>query len=276
MRVLKAINNNVVSCVDDSGREVIAMGKGLGFRSKAGDVLHSQDAEKVFRMESVEEASRFKDVLGQLPVGLLELCSRIIDYANHVLGRQLSESIYLTLTDHVNFALERVRQGIQMHNALITEMRVFYPGEFGVGQYALEQIAAQEGVRLPEDEAASIAMHLINAQYNSSINSTMHVARVLQPMMDIITGWPGLNLNKTHLYYDQLIVDLKFIAMQAFSYDQRSWGSSELEDMVKKLYPQIYACAEATAGYLARQCGHAIPREEHAHLAICIRRACIS
>ena len=47
MRVLKAINNNVVSCVDDSGRELIAMGKGLGFRSRAGDVLRPEDAEKV-------------------------------------------------------------------------------------------------------------------------------------------------------------------------------------------------------------------------------------
>lgn len=276
MRVLKAINNNVVSCVDDSGRELIAMGKGLGFRSRAGDILRPEDAEKVFRMESDEEFSRFKDVLSQLPVRLLELCSRIIDHADHVLGRQLSESIYLTLTDHVNFALERVHRGIQLHNALVTEMRVFYPGEFAVGQYALEQIAAQEGVQLPEDEAASIAMHLVNAQYNSSINTTMHVVQVLQPMIDIIEGWPGLCLNKNHLYYNQLIVDLKFIAMQAFSQTPSGWGSSELEDVVKKLYPEAYACAEATAGYLSRQSGRQIPREEQAHLAICIRRACIS
>ena len=130
--------------------------------------------------------------------------------------------------------------------------------------------------QLPEDEAASIAMHLVNAQYNSSINTTMHVVQVLQPMIDIIEGWPGLCLNKNHLYYNQLIVDLKFIAMQAFSQTPSGWGSSELEDMTKKLYPEAYACAEATAGYLSRQSGRQIPREEQAHLAICIRRACIS
>ena len=88
--------------------------------------------------------------------------------------------------------------------------------------------------------------------------------------------WPGLCLNKTHLYYNQLIVDLKFIAMQAFSQTPSGWGSSELEDMAKKRYPEAYACAEATAGYLSRQSGRPIPKEEQAHLAICIRRACIS
>ena len=64
--------------------------------------------------------------------------------------------------------------------------------------------------------------------------------------------------------------------LQAFSQTPSGWGSSELEDVVKKLYPEAYACAEATAGYLSRQSGRQIPREEQAHLAICIRRACIS
>ena len=31
MRIIKKINNNVALCVDHSGREVVAMGKGLGF-----------------------------------------------------------------------------------------------------------------------------------------------------------------------------------------------------------------------------------------------------
>ena len=87
----------------------------------------------------------------------------------------------------------------------------------------------------------------------------MHVVQVLQPMIDIIEGWPGLCLNKNHLYYNQLIVDLKFIAMQAFSQTPSGWGSSELEDVVKKLYPEAYACAEATAGYLSANPGGRFP-----------------
>ena len=32
MRVLRKVNNNVVMCVDADGREVIALGRGLGFK----------------------------------------------------------------------------------------------------------------------------------------------------------------------------------------------------------------------------------------------------
>lgn len=276
MKVLKAINNNVVSCVDSSGRELVVMGRGLGFRSKPGDVLTADMVEKVFRMTSHEEVTRFKDLLSRLPAELLELCSQIIDHANHVLGRRLSESIYLTLTDHVHFALERARGGMVLHNALMTEVRVFYPGEFAVGKYALGLISQQQGITLPEDEAASIALHLVNAEYNSSMNATMHVAQALKPMVNIITGWKALHLNQKHLYYDELIVHLKFLAMQAFSGTQEHWHVPDFVENLKDRLPEAFACAEAVIAYLSEQCGQAIPHEEMAYLAICIHRACIS
>ena len=39
MIIQKVINNNVVSTFDSNGKEVILMGKGIGFRKKTGDEL---------------------------------------------------------------------------------------------------------------------------------------------------------------------------------------------------------------------------------------------
>ena len=206
MKVLKAINNNVVSCLDDDGRELVVMGKGLGFRAKPGDRMNPSAAEKIFRMDSPEEVNRLKDLFAQLPPELLELCNRIIDHAKSALGHRLSESIYLTLTDHIAFALSRQRQGMELPNALLTEVRVFYPVEFTVGKYALDVIRSEMGVVLSDDEAASIALHLVNAEYDSSMNATMHATQVLQPMLQILQTWPGLRLNQNHLFYDELII----------------------------------------------------------------------
>lgn len=276
MRVLRAINNNVVSCTDENGKELIVMGRGLGFQAKPGDILPSEAAEKVFRMTSDREISQMKDLFSQLPSELLELCSRIIDHANQVLDRRLSESIYLTLTDHVSFTIKQARSGAVSHNALMTEVRVFYPGEFAVGKYALELIADKQGIKLPEDEAASIAMHFVNAEYHSSMNATMHVAQALQPMMNIIATWPGLQVHEGHLFYDELVVHLKFLAMQAFSGQETTWSRSELAESVNRRFPLAYSCALAVTDYLRQQCGHAVSHEETGFLAICIQRACIS
>lgn len=276
MKVLKAINNNVVSCVDDAGNELVVMGRGLGFHARPGDILTPDMVEKVFRMDTPSATSRLKDLFSQLPTDLLELCTRIIDYANTVLGHRLNESIYLTLTDHIQFAISRVKQGNILPNPLITEVRVFYPTEFAVGRYALDMIRSGLDITLSEDEAASIALHIVNAEYDSSMNATMHATQTLQPILEILEGWPDLWLNRNHLFYDELIVHVKFMAMQAFSSTEGNWSGPKLVQTVQDFFPNEYACAGAIASYLTQKCGNQIPVAEQAYLAICIYRACIT
>lgn len=276
MKVLKAINNNVVSCLDIDGRELVVMGKGLGFRVRPGEVLDPSAVEKVFRMDSPEEVDRLKDLFAQLPPELLELCNRIIEYAKNAMCRRLNESIYLTLTDHVLFAVTRSKKGMVLPNPLLTEVRVFYPAEFAVGKYALELIHSELGISLGEDEAASIALHLVNAEYDNSMDATMRATQILQPIVEVLENWPGLTLNHSHLFYDELIVHVKFLAMQAFSHAEREWVGTQLAELVQNYFPNEYACAGAITSYVTEKCGNAVPTAEQAYLAICIHRACIS
>lgn len=274
MKVVKAINNNVVSCLDDRGQELVVMGKGLGFHAKPGETLRSEGIEKVFRMDSPEEFSRMKELFAQLPPELLDLCSRIIDYANLVLGKRLNQSVYLTLTDHIQFAIERCRHGLQLPNALSTEVRVFYPEEYAIGKQARELILAEQHIELPEDEAASIALHIVNAEYGSTMNVTMRAAHVLPPITAILESWPNLQLDKEHLYYSELMVHLKFMAMQAFHPNNNSWSDDTLAEVIEPAIPDAFQCAKAICAYLSQQCENPISATEQACLALCIRRAC--
>lgn len=276
LQVLKVINNNVVSCLDDNGKEMVVMGRGLGFGVKPGSRLNTEMIEKVFRMDSEEEFSRLKELFARLPADLLELCNGIIDYANQVLGRGMNESIYLTLTDHIQFSIDRCRKGLYQHNALNTEVRVFYPEEYAVGKYALEQIRLAQKVSLPPDEAASIALHLVNAEYDSSMRVTIRAAQVLQPVVNIMENWAGLHLNKSHLFYDELLVHLKFMAMQVFTQDEQCWTENTvLAEVTEKNIPEAYHCAQAVTDFLKERSGCDVPTVEIAYLAICIQRACI-
>ena len=51
MIIQKVINNNVVSTFDMNNHEVILMGKGIGFRKKAGDELDKTKIEKIFTLD---------------------------------------------------------------------------------------------------------------------------------------------------------------------------------------------------------------------------------
>ena len=90
---------------------------GLGFGMKPGRQIQENKIEKVFRIKSQTLAEQFKDLLADMPLEHVKVSSDIITYAKENLKLKLNQSIYVTLTDHINFAITRYQQGIkpQMH-----------------------------------------------------------------------------------------------------------------------------------------------------------------
>ena len=108
------------------------------------------------------------------------------------------------------------KRGMEFHNALYTEVKIFYPQEFAVGKYALSLVRKELHVTLPEDEAASIALHLVNAQFDTSISETLRVTQVLHYVMEILDSCKELVLDPASPYYDEFIIHLKFLALRVF------------------------------------------------------------
>ncbi len=51
----------------------------------------------------------------------MELSEKIIQYAKHKLGKKLNDSIYISLTDHIHFAIERYNLNLPIKNELLWE-----------------------------------------------------------------------------------------------------------------------------------------------------------
>lgn len=272
MKILKIINNNVVSCVDEFGRESVAMGKGLGFASRSGMELAQDKVEKIFRLQSQSETDRLKDLFSSISEEQIELCSQIIAYAGESLSKLLNPSIYLTLTDHINFAISRIKQGIVFHNALLTEVRTFYPREFAVGKYAIELIQQTTGVPFPEDEAASIALHLVNAESDASISETVRMTQALHDILEILRQSKEITLREDSTYFDEFTVNLKFLVIRIFNGQDKDFLLPELMEAVRNSYPQEYACAALVTEYLEKQSQHTVSEETKVYLAMNIRR----
>ena len=56
MRVIKTLNNSLILCLDKQGKEVILMGKGIGFQLKKGDLVPADKIQKVFKLDSLSDA----------------------------------------------------------------------------------------------------------------------------------------------------------------------------------------------------------------------------
>ena len=118
MQIAKVLNNNVVVVLDEHRREQVVMGRGLAFQKRVGDLLDETKIEKIFALQSDELVGRLGELLSQIPLEVMTTCDRIIERARERLG-PLQESIYITLTDHCHFAIERQKNGVALRNVLL-------------------------------------------------------------------------------------------------------------------------------------------------------------
>lgn len=123
MRVKKVINNDIVVSLDHSNQELIVMGKGIGFKRKAGDEVDEAAIEKVYSITKEWNVSKLTNLLSAIPLEEIQVANDIISFAKVSLGKKLSENLFLTLSDHIHFALERHQEGIQLKNALLWEIK---------------------------------------------------------------------------------------------------------------------------------------------------------
>ena len=164
MNIHKVINNNVLSAFDEQNQEIVIMGRGIGFKAKAGDVIDESKIEKIFYMENHSISKKFQEMLSDMPMEHIEISNDIIAYAKETYDMKLNQSIYVALTDHINFAIQRYHKGIQLENALLGELKQAYPQEYRVGEYAVKLLKERLKVEFSEHESGFIALHFVNAK----------------------------------------------------------------------------------------------------------------
>ena len=273
MIIGKIINNNVVSSWDEEGKEIIIMGRGLGFQKKAGQEVAEDGIEKIFRLESKDVRERFKDLLASMPLEYIQVSADIISYARKNLNTKLSQNVYLTLTDHIGFAIERFKDGMDFSNALYREIKRFYPQEFGIGMHALCLIEERTGIRLPDDEAASIAIHLVDAEFDIKVRDTWAMTNMIQDMMQILEG--SLNLPpEDPLYRDRLASNLKFLAHRMLLLPPVEGREDEVfRDFVRNHCSREYGLAEKVKMHVKEKYGCEMTGEEQIYLALQLKQA---
>lgn len=268
----KVINNNIISAYEKSGAEVIVMGRGIGFKKKQGEMVPADQISKIFRIKSRTLAEQFKELLANMPLERVMISDEIISHAKDHLKLKLNQSIYVTLTDHINFAIERVSQGIEPQNALLWEIKRFYPQEFQLGIYALELIQDRLDILLPEDEAGFIALHFVNAEYGTDIRDAVKFPDQMQAIVDIVERDLGILLDESSLHYERFMTHIKFLIQRIYRKELLFSEDRELSLLMQRKYPREYQCSVKVAEYIMQATGSRLSEEEIMYLSVHIRR----
>lgn len=275
MIIKKIFNNNSILALNSDKREVVVMGCGIGFKKNIGDLIDQTKVEKTFILKEKDTSEKFRMILEDIPEEIIYVCYDIIEYAKNILNKELSEYIYITLTDHINNAIKLHKEGLNLYNIILWEVKKFYPEEFEIGLKALSFIKSELDIELPEDEAANIALHLLNSQINNSyeeIGDIAKQAKMINDILNIIMYTYNIKLDENSLSYDRFITHLRFFFKRLNKRNNEIYKSEEKDDFllkqVKEKYVDAYKCMLKIEEYLKKE----LNDEEKLYLTVHIQR----
>lgn len=277
MKISKILNNNSAVVLDDDGSEIVVMGKAVAFKKKVGDSINPAFIEKKFCLSSQTLKTELENILVKLPLEEINIVNKIVNEMRMRIARKTSDSIYISLSDHIHYALKNHKNGIKVTNNLMYDIQRFYKDEYLIGKIGLDIIEEETGVRLAEDEAGFIALHIVNAEISNRLNTNQieKSTKIINEVLNIVVDFFKKNIDESSLTYFRFINHLKYFSWRVM---QNSIFNDDREDdkllcLMKHNYPQAYLCAKNIQEFIRGRYTIDIGNEEMIYLVIHIQRA---
>lgn len=263
------MNNNVVLAVDlQSNLEMVLVGKGIGFGKKENMVteIDAEKIEKSFHAFDEKIRRNYLKYLSQINDNVLDAVEEIVSLAEDRLGK-LNEHLQVLLTDHIKFALERIKMGIGIDNPFLHEIKALYPEEFKIGKKGAEIIKAHTGIQISEDEMGFIALYLYSARQNKTINETVRDTRILRELIEIIEKELNYRINPENTAYNRLV---NHLMLEINSLTENT--KNPLLNYIKEQMTLSFSIAKKLADHLYKNKNIVISEDKAGYMAIHIER----
>ncbi|TQJ30170.1 BglG family transcriptional antiterminator [Microbacterium sp. SLBN-146] len=270
--VHRVLNNNVVVSIDDSGRERILMGRGLGFQLKPTDTIDPDRVEKTFILDDGAEGERERQLLTDVPYAVVEAVTRAVDEAERMLARDLGRRVSIGVLDHVQYLLERLDKGLRIPSTSMPELRVLHPQEFAAAQHMTASIGASLGRELPPEEAVFLTMHVLNATRDEPNGTAALLFRRVQHVVATVERSIGVRLDVDSPDYARFILHVQFLLQRLVTRSMLHSSDTSFYEFARHSYPRSHAIAEEVKAYVREATGSELTDEELLYLVVHVER----
>lgn len=265
MYIKRVYNNNVVM-VDDAGTERIAVGKGIAFGRKRGDVLDSASFEKVFTLDDPTQLSRLERLIKGIPSEYLLIAEDIVSMLRRESASVIDDNVLIALTDHISMALEREQAGIICDNPLLFEIKRFYGREFELALKAREIIRGHLGIEISEAEVGFIALHIVNATMEQRADHLMLSIKMINGILNTVAETFGLTYDEGSVQYERFLRHLQFFSQRVLDKSIAQFEDTFLFHLGKDQYPDALECTERIGADIEQEYGCVVSDAEKGYL----------
>ncbi|OOL77319.1 transcription antiterminator BglG, partial [Enterococcus faecalis] len=240
---------------------------------KIGQAVDDEEINRVFIPVDNRQIQEYLRLFDSIPAVYFDITQQIIKKAEKLLNTKLNTSLFFTLSDHLNFSIERHKNGLNILNRVFWEIKNYYPIEFSVGEYALKLLKKELGQILPQEEAANVAFHIINAQtIASSTSKGLEYAKLVGGISDIVKYELKMDFDREDVHYQRFITHLKFFVERYYEGKMITENDSSLFEQIAQLYPKALTVAFNVKDYIEIINDNKVTKEEVAYLTVHINR----
>lgn len=269
MQIIRSINTSAAIGLDSGGHEVVLLGKGIGFPKTPYELEDLSVIDRSF----YDVDPRYLDMLSSLQQPVLMASADLVEQAEVNLECPLNPNLPFTLADHLQFAMERVARGIDLTAPLAYDVKHLYPKEYELGELALDIFQDYTGSRLPDSEAVTIALHLINAEAETGDEHRVSaMLQVISEVDEIVERKLAFKLDKESYSYSRFAMHLRYLIQRlSAGTPVENIGGTMLKPLANE-YPDIYMCALSVRDHLKKNYCWACNDEETLYLMLHINR----
>ncbi|MGG7618069.1 PRD domain-containing protein [Bacillus coreaensis] len=269
MRAIKKINNNVAICTDSNNKELIAFGKGIGFRPMPYEITDLSSISMTFyRIDN-----RFYNLIEEIPENIFEVTALIVDKARNTLTSPLNPNLLIGLADHINFAIIRLKKYKKMQMLFSYDIEQLYPQETTLGRYAVELIKKRLGVILPDSEITNIAMHFVNAQEEKEPEKEgPDTESLIWEVADKIEIFFSITIDRTSFNFNRFAMHMRYYIKRVKEETQFMNDNSTILQVMKENNEQVYECAFMIGNYIDEKLKSNTTKDEILYLMMHINR----
>ena len=274
MQVVKRINTGAVLCVDKEGNQLVALGKGLGFR-ELGQELSIDEVSRTF----YDIDPMYLSMFSEIPLDVLELSSEVVDASMGLLSYELSPNIAFILADHIAFAIKRARERIAVQMPLAYDVKQQYPVEYQIGIWTVKRVNQQYDLYLPPQEAVGIALAFVNNADVPKDPAPKDEERVLAVILEEATRLVERDLDvqvdRDSVNYARFATHIQYLFARVLAGDAIESVNESMYATVCTEYPGVAVCSDHISDIFLEHLGRSLSDEEKLYLMLHVNRIAV-
>lgn len=267
-KIKKILNNNVVSALDGF-QEVIVVGMGVGFNTKVHQVIPPEKIEKIFVLKR-DDFYKTSQLVNDIAEETFYQLVRLIESVSHDQKQSIDEHGYMTLVDHLNFAMERHNSGFEITNFMVHDLRVLYPEQFEFSEILLKRVNEAFKIALPYDEIGFLTMHVVNGTQDIGNQSSILTDLVFS-CLNAVRDTYLTPLKMEDLVTQRIMIHIKMLIQRVMSDKQVDFNEVLLYNVIKE-FDSAYKCAQIIQGIIESRLKKTIKQQELVYLTIHLNR----